>query len=272
MVHEWTLESVTGEMKAAQDENRQIRPFTSRLQGFDQAQAYEVARRIHEARVAAGALPIGRKIGFTNRNIWPVYGVYEPIWAHVYDTTVTRLTNSTGTCAVARFAEPRIEPEIVLHFKRAPAATRDPEEILSCIDWIAHGFEIVQTHFPEWKFKVADTIADSSLHGALFIGEPQNVEQLGRDLVSRLASFRVALMCDGVERDRGTGSNVLDSPLAAVAHLVGVLAEQPRSQALKAGELVTTGTLTQALPIHAGELWSTRIEGIELPGLSLAMI
>jgi 2-oxo-3-hexenedioate decarboxylase len=50
-----------------------------------------------------------------------------------------------------------------------------------------------------------------------------------------------------------------------------VLAQQSRSQPLQAGELVTTGTLTQALPIRAGETWSTRLEGIDLPGIALVM-
>jgi 2-keto-4-pentenoate hydratase len=265
----WTPQSVSEEMKAAQDRCRQIHPFTSRLQGFDNASAYEAARLIHEARIADGAIPVGRKIGFTNRNIWAEYGVYEPIWAHVYDRTVMHLSNSTGTCALGRFADPRIEPEIVLHFKSAPPSTANPAEILCCIDWIAHGIEIVQSHFPDWKFQAADTIADSSLHATLLVGEPRKVEELGANLVERLGTFTISLSCDGAERDRGGGANVLGSPLAAIAHLLSVLAQQPKSQPLAAGELVTTGTLTRALTLRAGETWSTRFDGLDLPGITL---
>jgi 2-oxo-3-hexenedioate decarboxylase len=259
-------------MKAAQDACTQIAPFTGRLPGFDNASAYEVARLIHERHVEEGVVPVGRKIGFTNRTIWDEYGVYEPIWAHVYDRTVKRFPDSTGTGSLAGFADPRIEPEIVLHFRTAPPITQDPAAILSCIDWIAHGIEIVQSHFPDWKFKAADTIADSSLHAALFVGEPHDVELLGPNLVSRLETFKVALSCDGVERDRGGGANVLGSPLAAVAHLIGVLAQQPNSKPLSAGEIVTTGTLTRALTIRPGERWTTRFEGLELPGFQLQTI
>jgi 2-keto-4-pentenoate hydratase len=265
----WTPQSVVQEMRTAQDQHRQIQPFTARLHGFDNPAAYEVARLIHEARIAEGAVPVGRKIGFTNRNIWPEYGVYEPIWAYVYNRTVTRLSNSSGTCSLARFADPRIEPEIVLHFKSAPPVTDNAAEILRCIDWIAHGIEIVQSHFPDWKFQAADTIADSSLHAALLVGEPRQVEQLGPEIASQLETFTISLSCDGVERDRGGGANVLGSPLAAVAHLIAVLGQQPNSKPLAAGELVTTGTLTRALPIRAGETWSTSLQGIDLPGISL---
>ena len=269
MERAWTPQSVAEEMKAAQDRCRQIQPFTSRFAGFANDAAYEVARLIHEARMAEGAVPVGRKIGFTNRTIWAEYGVYEPIWAHVYDTTVRRLSNSSGACALTRFADPRIEPEIVFHFKSAPPVTDSPAEIVRYVDWIAHGIEIVQSHFPDWKFQAADTIADSSLHATLLVGEPRTVEQLGPDLVTRLEKFTIALSCDGEERDRGGGTNVLGSPLAAIAHLIGVLERQPNGKPLQAGELVTTGTLTRALTIRAGEKWTTQLYGLELPGISL---
>ena len=261
------VHDIARELKTAQDERRPVEPPSARVSGFDTAMAYEVARLIHEARVREGAVPVGRKIGFTNREIWPVYGVYEPIWAHVYDTTVVRLAGSRGTCRLGRFAaDPRIEPEIVLHFRAAPPAGDDPAALLACVDWIAHGFEIVQCHFPGWKFQAADTVANSSLHGALLVGEPRPAEALGADLASRLEAFTIALACDGTVRDRGRGANALDSPLAAVAHLISVLAAQG-APAIQAGELVTTGTLTQAPLIHAGETWSTTLDGIDLPGL-----
>jgi 2-keto-4-pentenoate hydratase len=265
----WSLDAIAREVKAAQDESRPLQPITARVAGFDETAGYEVAERIHRARVAEGARPVGRKIGFTNRDIWPVYGVYEPIWAHVYDTTVVHLAGSRGTCRLGPFMEPRIEPEIVLHFRAAPPRSDDPAAILACVDWIAHGAEIVQSHFPGWKFQAPDTIADSSLHATLLIGEPRDVARLGADLASKLERFTIALACDGVVRDRGRGSNVLGSPLAAVAHLIARLAKPPRGSAVGPGELVTTGTLTAALPIRPGETWTTALDGIDLPGLSL---
>src|SRR5215471_12523962 len=139
-------------MKSAQDLCTQIAPFTARVSGFDNPAAYEVARIIHEARIQEGAVPIGRKIGFTNRDMWLEHGVHEPIWAYVYDTTVVRLSGPRSARRLGRFTEPRIEPEIVLHFRSAPAVSDDPASVLACIDWIAHGIEIVQSHFPGWKF------------------------------------------------------------------------------------------------------------------------
>jgi 2-keto-4-pentenoate hydratase len=266
------LGPIARQMKAAQDEVRQIEPFTSRLSAFDISSAYAVAHLIHKARLAEGAAPVGRKIGFTNPDMWSLYGVREPIWAYIYDTTVVRLPDMRQECSISRFAEPKIEPEIVFHFRSPPPDDGDFCAILDCIDWIAHAFEIVQSHFPGWKFQAADTVADWALHGTLLLGEPQGAARLGTDRVAALESFTIALSCDGEVRERGRGSNVLGSPLAAVAHLIAVLAKQPQYMPLQANEMVTTGTVTTAQPVHAGETWRTALEGIALPGLSVEFV
>jgi 2-oxo-3-hexenedioate decarboxylase len=161
------------EMQAAQDLVQQIAPFTARFPAFDLAAAYEVAHLIHRARLAEGAKPIGRKIGFTNPDMWSKFGVREPIWAYIYDTTVVQLHDTKTTCQLSRFAEPKIEPEVVFKFRTAPPPGAGIIGVLNAIDWVAHGFEIVQSHFPGWKFRAPDTVADWALHGTLLIGPPQ---------------------------------------------------------------------------------------------------
>src|SRR5438876_44058 len=149
------------ELIALHESPHEVPSFSERYPGLTAAAGYEVARALHEHRVAAGWRPVGRKIGFTNRTIWPRYGVYEPIWGPVYDRTMSRAVHNR------------------------------------------------------------------------------------------------------------VGANVLGSPLAALAHLVGVLAKQPGAPALAAGEIVTTGVITDAHPVAPGELWSTRIAGLPLAGLTV---
>ena len=111
-------------------------------------------------------------------------------------------------------------------------------------------------------------MAAFGLHGALVVGPTRPVAELP-DLVAKLRTFTIALSKEGVVQARGGGANVLDSPLLALAHFLSVLQDQPQFEPLQAGEIVTTGTLTAALPIQPGESWSTEFSGLELEGLRL---
>jgi 2-oxo-3-hexenedioate decarboxylase len=173
---------------------------------------------------------------------------------------------------LGRVVEPRIEPEIVFSLARAPQAGMSESELLGCIGWVAHGFEIVQSLYPGWRFKAPDTIAAFGLHGALVVGEPVAVEP-GDHAMWReaLASFDITLSRNGEPQDRGNAANVLGGgPLAALSHLVELLPFDPGALPLAAGEIISTGTLTRALPIAPGETWSTVIEGVPIPGISLS--
>ena len=227
-------------------------------------------------RLADGARVVGLNIGFTNAAMWPQYGVGGPVWAYVYDTTVNYLTDNLAvldpqTCSLRSFVQPRIEPEIIFHFHAAPPQGGDITAVLACIYWVAHGFEMVQSHYPGWKFKAPDAIADWGMHGALLVGKRQAADTMGADLQEALAAFTLALSCDGKLQETGKGANVLSNPLQAVVPLMNVLSSQLPYQPLQAGELVTTGTVTSAYSVQAGQTWRSDIKGIALPGLSVVI-
>jgi 2-oxo-3-hexenedioate decarboxylase len=91
------------------------------------------------------------------------------------------------------------------------------------------------------------------------------------ELAEQLAAFRIKLVLDGEIVAEGGGDAVLGSPLNALAHLIEVLQDLPDHPPLEAGELITTGTLTQALPAAANQRWSTRIEGLPVTPLTLRL-
>jgi 2-oxo-3-hexenedioate decarboxylase len=62
---------------------------------------------------------------------------------------------------------------------------------------------------------------------------------------------------------------VLGSPLLALRHLVQLLAGDLQNPPLGAGELVSTGTLTLAMPARAGQTWTTKVQGIPLEEIEL---
>lgn len=253
------MNAIAQALKKAQDEVLQIDPISQSAPEFDLAAAYRVAADIQNKRVGAGARFLGRKIGFTNPQLWKQFGVEAPIWGAMYDHTVIEMKEGRAVCGLALFSEPKIEPEIVLHFHKAPTGATTLEDVLACIDWVAPGFEIVQSHFPGWRFTAADAVADGSLHGALLLGKPYPVQALGTDVTACLGELTVALLCNGQLRDTGTGANVLGNPLNAMLHLIQELSRDGMAP-VEAGELITTGSMTSAFSILPGEQWSATFE------------
>lgn len=254
----------------AYDEAESIAPITRDAPDFDVAAAYRVLAIVEQRRMAQGWQPVGRKIGFTNTTLWPRYGVFQPMWARIWSNTVHRARSNKATLALGPMVQPRIEPEVVFRLRDALPATDDPRIVLDYVEWIAPGFEIVQSHFPDWKFTAADCTAAFGLHGALVIGTPLPLDDVQRECITDLLPrFELTLRRNDATIDRGRGANVLGGPAHALAHLARVLSRQAGAPPLAAGEIVTTGTVTDAWPVLPGETWRSDYGALPLEGLHL---
>ena len=240
---------------------RQMQPFSTRYPDLTMEDAYRIAALANGLRVTKGFRPVGRKIG-----IWDEYGVHAPIWGYVYDRTLHDLTEPLP---LAAYREPKIEPEIMLGLAEAPSPGMDDAALLSCVAWVAHGFEIVQSVFPAWKFAPADTVIVDGLHAALLIGPRHAVGANTGNWLRALTSFEIELFCDGEPMDKGHALNVLEGPLSTLRYVIDLLVRDPDNPPLAAGEIVSTGTLTRALPVDPGETWTTKLKGIPLDDATL---
>jgi 2-oxo-3-hexenedioate decarboxylase len=264
-----SVQMVAAEAFDLLDTSRQVAPFSSRIPRFDLDDAYRVTAAVRQMRETRGEIPLGRKIGFTNRTIWDEYQIGAPMWGYIYNRTVRDLADLGTTVSLAGLAEPRIEPEIIFGLAMAPEPGMDERALLGCIDWVAHGFELVQSIFPQWEFTLPDTVAAYGLHGMLLVGPRHTLVEHGGDWLGNLSTFGIDLTRDGTVIDQGRAANVLGGPLSALRHLVEVLASDPVNPPLAAGEIVTTGTLTRAFPVAPGETWTTELSGIALDGIAI---
>lgn len=234
--------------------------------------AYQMALRVAALRVQRGEVPRGFKIGFTNRHIWPRYKVFAPIWGRVWQSTLV-LCDGQATLAAGGLCQPRIEPEIVFGFKARPAQGAGLDALFDALDWLAPGFELVQTHRPDWKFRAAHCVADGGLHGRLGLGPQVPLRSLAAgalQLHERLAAATVQLHCDGRLVDAGSGAQVLGSPLQALLHFVNELRACPGAPDIEPGDVVTTGTWTDAWPVLPGQQWRAEFSA-PLPGLTVRL-
>ena len=234
--------------------------------------AYRDALAVRALRERRGEKPAGFKVDFTNRTIWERYGVFAPIWGTVWNSTLSRC-DGEGTLALHSLAQPRLEPEVVFGMRATPARAPTLEALFDCVEWLAPGFEIVQSHCENWKFSAPETVADGGLHGRLLVGREtpvRNVAASGEALDKLLAACKVRLSRGEQVMDEGRGANVLDGPLHALLYFVEELQQYPGAPPLKAGDVVTTGTWTDAWPLQPGERWRAEFDTV-LPSLAVQL-
>lgn len=240
--------------------------------------AYDVALSIVKIRTAQGENPVGRKIGFANEKLWHVYGkgsLTAPIWSTLYDSTVQYAMDNVATHNLSKSQQPRLEPQLVFKLARTPAPDATLEDISDCLEWIAHGFEVVTSPFRHWEFEAADAVAAFGLHKALIVGEPRMISrQSRRSLPQVLASASMSVSRSSAGSSSlcaaGFGRDVQGSPLHALLTLHQQLQQREDTPNLQAGEIVSTGSWTNALPIKRGEVWSSAFSQLNLGGLTVS--
>ena len=247
-----------------------IRP-SARDPEFNLPAAYAVEAELVKLRRAGGHTPVGRKIGFANKALWRVLKLDTVVWGHMYDDTVRYAAAGAATVAIGGMYAPKIEPEIVFKLKQPlTGAVGDAAAVLDSVEWLALGFEIIDCVFPDWKFQPADFVASFGLHAALVIGQPLHVEPAAiPGLAEQLSRFTVKLQRDGTVVEEGAGRNCLRSPALSLGELATALSRQPDADPLAAGELVSSGTLTESRLIADGETWTATVDGLTVSPLTV---
>ena len=120
-----------------------------------------------------------------------------------------------------------------------------------------------------WRFDgPAAPVADFGLHGRLIVGPRRRLADWAHPTAD-LAALTLTLHRADELLDTGRGANVLDGPLSALRLWLAAMAEQTPQAVVRAGEVVTTGTLTDAWPLQPSEIWRTQADDLRLPGLRL---
>ena len=168
---------------------------------------------------------------------------------------------------------PRLEPELVLKLRHAiPGGDPSVEELARCLEWAAVGFEIVDCHYPDWRFTASEAVADFGLHAALVVGTPWRIDSEDpRHLATSLQTLKVTLRGGKDFVAEGMGRNALGSPLLALGFLTRVLAAQSWAPPLMSGEVISTGTLTAFPCLGQGESYRVEVTGATLAPLSLEL-
>jgi 2-oxo-3-hexenedioate decarboxylase len=256
------------ELAAAYATKTLVPPPSTRDGGLDLATAYAVEHELMHLRQAEGHRTAGVKVGFANKAMWRALKLDTLVWAHVYDDTVKYAGTDEASLSIVRMVQPKIEPEIVFRLRRAVPPGADAAATLDATEWIALGFEIIDSVYPAWTFTPIDFVASYGLHAGLVVGSPLEVTSADIPaLVDQLAAFTVTLEKNGAVVAKGSGKNSLKNPALCIAELSSAMAKA--GTALSAGEVISSGTLTEAQLISPGETYTAVVEGLAVGPLTL---
>jgi 2-oxo-hept-3-ene-1,7-dioate hydratase len=205
--------------------------------------AYRIQRAWLGARLAEDRRVVGCKIGLTSRAMQSAWQATEPMYGWILDDAV--LPDGARTSAAA-YHKPRLEVELAFVLGGdIDGAEVSIERVLAATERVVPAFEIIDQR-TEAPRSLADAIADNASFGTIVLGRrglaPKEVD---------LASIAAALDRNGVRVASGVSSSVMDHPAAAVAWLAGAL--HTVGQRLERGQVILTGTLTQAVEVSAGD-------------------
>ena len=259
--------------QARQARRADVTPPSARGGTFDLDAAYAVERELSRRRRGDGRIVAGRKVGYANKAVWRALKLETLVWADMYDDTVHFRPQNETTLSIAPFVAPKIEPEIVVRLKGAlPPGVTEPAAVLESVEWIALGFEIIDCVYQDWKFQPADFVASYGLHAALIVGAPLTIDAANAPaLGDALAAFKLQLLRNGEPAEQGGGRNSLRNPALCVAELASAISRRAGAEPLAAGELISSGTLTESRLIAPGEVWTATVEGLALPDLTLSV-
>ena len=265
------MSALADELQQARQARRSDVTPPSARGAFDLDAAYAVERELSRRRRAEGHAVAGRKVGYANKAVWRALKLETLVWADMYDDTVRHAPQNDATLSIAPFVAPKIEPEIVFRLRSSvPAAVNEPAAVLEAVEWVALGFEIIDCVYQDWKFQPADFVASFGLHAALIVGAPLAVDAASAPaLAEALAAFKLQLLRNGEPAEQGGGRNSLRSPALCVAELAAAISRRAGAEPLGAGDLISSGTLTESRLIAPGETWTAAVDGLQLPDLTL---
>lgn len=245
-----TPETLAAMLDKAERERRQLPQFSLANPDMTIADAYAVQRAWTAAKLAAGRVAIGHKIGLTSRAMQRSSNIAEPDYGLLLDDM---LFADQQDIPFDRFIVPRVEVELAFRLKaplEGPGLTIF--DVLDATDYIVPAIEIIDARIEQVDKatgatrKVFDTISDNAANAGLVLGgSPVRPADVDLRWVSAL------LHRNGVIEESGVAAAVLGHPAHGPAWLANKLA--PYGERLEAGEIILGGSFTAPVPAARGD-------------------
>ncbi len=247
------IEQLARELRQAELEKKPVGPPTARYPDMTVEHAYRVQMRNVSGRIAAGARVVGKKVGLTSRAMQQFLGVHEPDFGHLFDDMVY---DEEEPLPLGDFLQPRIEAELAFLLGEdlaGPGITLT--DVLRASLAVVPAFEVIASRVADWKIKIQDTIADNGSSAGLVLGS-----QLMPLKGVNLKYVGMVLERNGTIVETAAGAAVMGHPAQAVAWLANKLGSM--GAGLCRGEIVLAGSLTKALEVNPGDIFTATFGGL----------
>jgi 2-keto-4-pentenoate hydratase len=225
------------------------RPMPPSLAPRDMAEAYHMQDAFVALKARGCGATVGHKIALTTPQMRALVGLDEPIAGSLHARQVVR-----GPAAVraADYGRLLVEFEIAfeldadLPIDRAPHA---PEAVAAAVRAVMPAFELADDRGADYATLSArglELAADNAWNEGAVLGAPV-VEWRALDL----GAVHGVAYVNGEAVGAGRGADSMGHPLAALAWIANQLAH--RGRALRAGELVLSGSLVTSKFPRAGD-------------------
>ncbi|WEK43160.1 MAG: fumarylacetoacetate hydrolase family protein [Candidatus Sphingomonas colombiensis] len=224
---------------------------------LDVTNAYRIARASIDRRLARGEWIVGMKMGFTSRAKMAQMGVSDLIWGWLTDAMMLA---DGGSVPAARFIHPRIEPELAVRLKAPLAGRVTALEAWAAVEAVAPALEIIDSRYRDFRFSLADVVADNASSSAFVVGGWQRPD-------IDVANLGMVMSIDGAPVQFGSSAAIFGHPqrsLVAAARLAG-----EAGFTLEAGWTVLLGAATPAEAIRAGNRVRLETEGMATVDIAL---
>jgi 2-oxo-3-hexenedioate decarboxylase len=222
------------------------------------ADAYAIQALSVARRWARGERRVGYKMGLTSRAKMQQMGVAEIIWGRLTDAM--RLEEG-GHMSHARYTHPRVEPEIAYIIGKPLAGNVTLAEALAAVEAVAPAMEIIDSRYQNFKFALADVIADNSSSSGFYLGSwakpATDVSNLG-----------ILMELNGRPVQIGSTAAILGNPLRSLVSAARLVAAVGES--LMPGDIVLAGGATAAHALTPGDFVRTSFQKLGTVSFNVA--
>jgi 2-oxo-3-hexenedioate decarboxylase len=242
----------------AEKEQREVVKVTDQYPNLTFEDAYSIQEKLIQRRESDGARRIGMKLGLTSKAKQQMMGVHEAIYGVLTDDM---LSLEWEPVSFNELIHPKAEPEIAFFINEDLQGTNiTAEDVLRVTNFVAPAIEVIDSRYLNFKFTLADVIADNCSSSKFVIGSKW-IDPMKLDL----ANLGMVMSKNGEVAQVGASAAVLGHPATSVAWAVNKLGEIGKG--IKKGDVILSGAISEAISFEPGD--SVQVQFAELGSVSL---